>query len=368
MKRQGLFLLILLPAIVSGSAEQLPAPFPKQVVMVTSFGPIAMDVYPDAAPNHVKKFLERVEKNFYAGTTFHRAVAMGIIQGGDPLSRDPEKKAQYGTGGLNELKREPNSISHLRGTVSAVLVPGKPDSAGSQFFICVTDQKQLDGQFTAFARIVEGMDAVEKISLLPVDQEGRLAQRVEIQKAFLRDRPKPEPIPFADAPAEELAQYKVIITTTLGNIDLKFFPDAAPQHVRQFLRFAQLGLYNGTTFHRVVPGFVIQGGSMGSRGEPVPEKYAPLLKHLTAEFNGNRHVRGALSMARAADPNSGLDSFFIVLEPQAQLDGKYTVFGQVTSGMETADAIASVPLNGETPVRPIDIQMKVLRPGGAGKN
>jgi peptidyl-prolyl cis-trans isomerase B (cyclophilin B) len=290
---------------------------------------------------------------------------MGIIQGGDPLSRDPGKTAQYGTGGLNELKLEPNSISQLRGTVSAVLIPGKPDSAGSQFFICVTDQKQLDGQFTAFARVVEGLEVVEKISLLPGDPEGRIEQRVEIQKIYLRDRPRPEPIPFTDTPVEELAQYKVVITTPLGNVDLKFLPEAAPQHVRQFLRFAQLGLYNGTTFHRVVPGFVIQGGSMGSRREPVPQKYAALLKHLSAEFNSNRHVRGALSMARAADPNSGLDSFFIVLAPQTQLDGKYTVFGKVISGMETVDTIASVPLNGETPARPIDIQMKVIKENAA---
>ncbi|HEV8130200.1 MAG TPA: peptidylprolyl isomerase [Acidobacteriota bacterium] len=346
---------------MQSQAQQLPAPAAQQVVLETSTGIIVMEVFPGAAPNYVKKFLDRIDNGFYVGTTFHRAVPLGIIQGGDPLSRDPKKRDLYGTGGLNELKREPNQLSHVRGTVSGVLIPGNPDSAGSQFFICVTDQKQLDGQFTAFGRVVEGMEVVEKISQLPTDNEQRIEPRVEIAKTYLRDRPKPEPIPFAAATPEEMAKYRVVIATSLGNIEVALFPEVAPEHVRQFLRFAQLGLYDGTTFHRVVPRFVIQGGSISSRREPVPQRYAPLLKSLKAEFNSRLHVRGAVSMARTADPDSGMDSFFIVLEPQPQLDGKYSVFGQVVSGIDVVDAIASAPLNGERPIQQIEIRMKVIK-------
>ncbi|HEY3129035.1 MAG TPA: peptidylprolyl isomerase [Acidobacteriota bacterium] len=352
---------LCLGALAVIDAEQLPAPAAQQIIVETSMGAIVMEVFPEAAPNHVKKFLERIVNGFYVGTTFHRAVPFGIIQGGDPLSRDPKKRAQYGTGGLNELKREVNQMSHLRGTVSAVLIPGKPESAGSQFFICVTDQTQLDGQFTAFGRVVEGMEVVQKISQLPTDKDQSIEQRVEIVKASLRDRPKPEPVPFAAATPEEMAKYRVVVATSLGNIEIALYPDMAPEHVRQFLRFAQLGLYDGTTFHRVVSKFVIQAGSLSSRKEPVAQKYAPLIQNLKAEFNTRPHVRGAVSMARASDPDSGMDSFFIVLEPQPQLDGKYTVFGQVVSGMDVVDAIAAVPVNGETPIQPIEIKMKLVK-------
>ncbi len=89
---------------------------------------------------------------------------MGIIQGGDPLSKDPAQAAKYGTGGLGVLRFEPNAEKHTRGAVSAVLVPGNRDSAGSQFFIAVTDQPALDGQYTVFARVAEGIAVAQKIS------------------------------------------------------------------------------------------------------------------------------------------------------------------------------------------------------------
>src|SRR2546428_1724300 len=135
---------LCLAIFLRAHAEQLPAPAAQQVVVETSMGAIVMEVFPEAAPNQVKKFLERIGNGFYIGTTFHRAVPFGIIQGGDPLSRDPKKRAQYGTGGLNELKRETNLISHLRGTVSAVLIPGKAGSAGPQFFIFVAHPQPTD--------------------------------------------------------------------------------------------------------------------------------------------------------------------------------------------------------------------------------
>src|SRR5690606_10595652 len=259
-------------------------------------------------------FRERVQSGFYDGTTFHRAIRLGIIQGGDPLTKDPEQFERYGTGGLFELELEPNSISHVRGTLSAVLVPGEPVPAGSQFFMCVTDQAQLDGQFTAFGRVAEGISVAEEISQLTTDAEGRIQERIEIVRAYERDRPPEEELPFADATVEELSRYQAVIHTELGEIEIAFYPEEAPEHVRRFLQLAELGLYDGTAFHRIVPDFVIQGGMVRHRKRPLPARYEKILTPLKAEFNKQPHIRGAVSMARTDDPDSAVDSFFIVLD------------------------------------------------------
>jgi peptidyl-prolyl cis-trans isomerase B (cyclophilin B) len=257
------------------------------------------------------------------------------------------------------MKKENSPLSHRRGTLSAVLLPGNPDSAGSQFFICVTDQVQLDGQYTAYGRVVDGSAVVEKISQAPTNSTQLVTEKIELKRAYLRDRPPPEVIPLVDTPAAELEKYRAVIHTALGDIRLAFYPQDAPEHVRQFLRFAKLGLYDGTTFLRVVPGFVLQGGLMDTRKPPVPDKYQPLLKPLRAEFNQRKHVRGILSMARSDDPNSGMDSFFIVLDTQPHLDGQYTAFGFVEAGMEVVDAIVARPVSGESPVEPLSLTVEV---------
>ncbi|MFB3906559.1 MAG: peptidylprolyl isomerase [Acidobacteriota bacterium] len=338
--------------------EELP-PAEKQVVFETSYGEIVLEVFPQAAPNHVAKFLERVKSGFYDGTAFHRAIPFGIIQGGDPLSRDPTRKPYYGTGGLGEISKENSPVSHRRGTLSAVLIPGNPDSAGSQFFICVSDQVQLDGQYTAYGRVVDGSAVVEKISQAATDARQLITERIELKRAYLRDRPPPEVIPFLETAAAELEKYRALIHSPLGDIRLAFYPQEAPEHVRQFLRFAKLGLYDGTTFLRVVPGFVLQGGLMDTRKPRVPDKYRALLKPLKAEFNQHKHVRGILSMARTDDPDSGMDSFFIVLDTQPHLDSQYTAFGFVEAGMDVVDAIVARPLSGETPVDPLSFTVEV---------
>lgn len=355
MGKNRLWYLVGFLSIATVSPQEMPALGEKQVVFETRLGEIVVEVFPGKAPHHVEAFLRRVREQDYVGTLFHRAIPWGIIQGGDPLSRDPNNRERFGTGGLFELKSEFNDVPHIRGTVSAVLVPGNADSAGAQFFICVTDQVQLDGQYTAFGRVVEGMGTVEEISQLETDQQQRIIERVEITSNYERERPPPPEIPFADAGVQELGLYHAIIETNLGEIELAFYAEQAPEHVRQFLCFAQLGLYDGTTFHRVVPGFVVQGGSMSTRQESIPEQWAPLLKFLKAEFNDQLHVRGTVSMARSDDPNSAMDSFFIVLEPQASLDNQYTAFGHVVRGIETVDGISQVPVQGERPIIPVTI-------------
>jgi peptidyl-prolyl cis-trans isomerase B (cyclophilin B) len=327
----------------------------KQAVLETSAGTIVLDLLAAAAPNHVGHFITRAKEGAYNGTTFHRVIAMGIIQGGDPLSKDPALTEKYGTGGLGVLRFEANSEKHTRGAVAAVLVPGKRDSAGSQFFICITDQPSLDGQYTVFARVVEGINVAQKISSVAADAKATPAERVEIKSVTIRDRPAATAEPFSTEPAAELAAYRAAIESSMGRIVIEFFPDRAPNHVRNFLRLAQAGVYDETAFHRVARGFVIQGGHLPTRKTPLDEPQQAFVRNLQPEFNDTPHDKGIVSMARLDDPASANTSFFIVTARSPALDGKYTVFGRVVEGLDVVEKIEAVPVNGETPVTRVDV-------------
>ena len=326
----------------------------KQAVLDTSAGVIVLDLLADAAPLHVSHFITRAREGTYNGTVFHRVIAMGIIQGGDPLSKDPSQAAKYGTGGLGVLRFEPNAEKHTRGAVSAVLVPGNRDSAGTQFFISVSDQPALDGQYTVFARVAEGIAVAQKISTVAA-ADTVPAERVEIRSVTIRDTPAPVPEPFASATAEDMAKARAIVETSLGSITLEFRPDLAPNHVRQFLRLAAAGFYDGTAFHRVVKGFVAQGGYQPTRREPPDERQLSYIRPLPPEFSPTPHDRGIVSMARGEDPGSATTSFFIVLGPSPSLDNQYTVFGRVAGGLDVLERIEAAPLNGEAPVTRIEV-------------
>ena len=229
----------------------------KQAVVATSAGTFVIDLRPDLAPNHVGYFIKLAKAGAYDGTIFHRVVRLGIIQGGDPLSKDPAKAKQYGTGGLGVLKAEVSGEKHTRGAVSAVLQPGKPDSAGSQFFVCVTDQPALDGNYTIFGRVSEGLDVVQKISEVAADERGRAGRaRRDSQRRPSATRRRRNQSRSRPRSAADLAEYRAVLDTSAGSITVEFFPDKAPEHVRNFLRLASAGVFDGTAFHRVVRGFV----------------------------------------------------------------------------------------------------------------
>jgi peptidyl-prolyl cis-trans isomerase B (cyclophilin B) len=326
----------------------------KQAVVNTSAGTFVIDLRPDLAPNHVAHFTKLARAGAYTGTTFHRVVRHGIVQGGDPLSKDPAKTKLYGTGGLGVLKAEVSAEQHTRGAVAAVLQPGKPNSAGAQFFICVTDQPALDGKYTIFGRVSEGLDVVQKISEAAADADGRTAERIEIRSVEIRDTPPPEPEPFSTEAPAELAQYRAVLETSAGSIAIELFPEKAPEHVRNFLRLAAAGVFDGTAFHRVVRGFVVQTGSLASRG-PLTEKQQKLVRTLQPEFNDTKHVKGIVSMARGDDPATATTSFFIVTGDASSLDGKYTAFGRVVEGRSVVEAIEQTPVSGETPTTRIEL-------------
>jgi peptidyl-prolyl cis-trans isomerase B (cyclophilin B) len=149
------------------------------------------------------------------------------------------------------------------------------------------------------------------------------------------------------ASAEGAKGPKATIKTKFGDMDVVFFPEKAPKHVENFIALAKSGFYNGTIFHRVIPGFMIQGGDPNTKDPNKPETYGQggPSQRLKAEFNDIPHRRGILSMARTSDPNSAGSQFFIVVKDSNFLDGQYTAFGEVVKGMEVADKIVSMPKN-----------------------
>lgn len=328
---------------------------PKQAVLETSAGTIVMDLLAERAPNHVALFIKTAEAGGYDGTTFFRMIKHGIIQGGDPVTKDPAARAKYGTGGLNLLKPEMSEEKHTRGAVSATLIPGKPDSAGTQFFISVTDQPGLDGRYTVFARVVEGILVAQRISEAAVDATGLATDRIVVTKVTIRDKPAEAPEPFSTEPVEALASYRAVLETSLGEITLAFAPDKAPAHVRNFLRLAQAGVYDGMSFHRVVRGFVIQSGHLPTRG-PLSETQQRYVRQMKAEFNDTPHDKGTLAMARLQDPDSASTSFFIVTARAQALDGQYTAFGRVESGLDVVEKIEAVDVKGEEPVVRVELR------------
>jgi peptidyl-prolyl cis-trans isomerase B (cyclophilin B) len=342
-------------AVLACAALASAQPARKQAVLDTSAGTIVMDLLADRAPNHVALFIKTAEAGGYDGTTFFRMIKHGIIQGGDPVTKDAAARAKYGTGGLNLLKAEINDEKQTRGAVSATQIPGKPDSAGTQFFIAVTDQPGLDGRYTVFARVVEGILVAQKISEAAVDDKGLAVDRIVVNKVTIRDRPADTPEPFSTEPIEELSRYRAVLDTSMGEITLSFTPDKAPNHVRNFLRLAQAGVYDGMSFHRVVKGFVIQSGHLPTRG-PLSETQLKYVQQMNAEFNDQLHEKGTLSMARLSDPNSASTSFFIVTARSQALDNQYTVFGKVESGLDVVEKIEAMAVNGETPVDRVELR------------
>jgi peptidyl-prolyl cis-trans isomerase B (cyclophilin B) len=156
-----------------------------------------------------------------------------------------------------------------------------------------------------------------------------------------------------------MSETNAIIETKFGNIELRFFPDVAPEHVNNFIELAKKGFYDGTTFHRVIPGFMIQGGDPNSKDADKSKHGMGGPGHtIKAEFNEKPHKRGALSMARSAHPDSAGSQFFICVADANFLDRQYSVFGEVVSGLEAVDAIVSQPRDGND--NPLDrIEMKI---------
>jgi len=179
-------------------------------------------------------------------------------------------------------------------------------------------------------------------------------------KANARPTPTPAPPaiePFDKADVKTMASKCVTLDTEAGSIVLEMYPESAPESVRNFLNLVATGAYDTTTFSRVVPGFVIQGGDLYTReGKLTYALGMRARKPVADEPNKILHERGVLSMARSDEPNSATTHFFVLVSAAHNLDGTFAAFGRVTQGMEVVDAINKMPVDGEKPVKPVRIR------------
>lgn len=181
------------------------------------------------------------------------------------------------------------------------------------------------------------------------------------QQASAPTNPATKSEPFDNADIKTMASKCVRLETEAGNIEVELYPEQAPETVRNFLNLTALGLYDTTTFSRVVPGFVIQGGDLLTR-EAVPSVAIALRsrKTITDEPNKIPHDRGVLSMARSDEPHSASTHFFILVSVAPDLDGKFAAFGRVIKGIEVVDAINKVPVVNERPEKPVRLKKAVI--------
>ena len=154
---------------------------PEVAVISTSAGDMVIEFWPDVAPNTVSNFVKLAKSGFYDGTCFHRVIKGFMIQGGDPLTKDENKKAMWGTGDPGyKIKAEFNAKSHVRGVISMARSQN-PDSAGSQFFICHGNPRFLDKQYTAFGKLIKGDEVLEKIATTPTRSPDRPIKKVVVE-------------------------------------------------------------------------------------------------------------------------------------------------------------------------------------------
>jgi peptidyl-prolyl cis-trans isomerase B (cyclophilin B) len=185
------------------------------------------------------------------------------------------------------------------------------------------------------------------------------------EPAKVNARPNPAPTapaePFDKADVKTMASKCVTLQTEAGDIEIELYPERAPESVRNFLNLVSIGALDTTTFSRVVPGFVIQGGNIATREAGIsPDLARRSRRTIPDEPNQVLHERGVVSMARSDQPNAATTHFFILVDSAPTLDGKFAAFGRVTKGMDVVDAINKVKVEGETPVKPVHIKKAIV--------
>ena len=312
---------------------------------------IVIDLLEDAAPDHVNNFVFLVNQNFYDGLTFHEVLPGVRARAGDPTAGDPA--AEWSADAGYELADESGSDDRLALDAEGMLAMWRGDDglSSSQFLITLSPLNEADAEgLTAFGRVTSDLEplyrfdsrdpaaiptppAGEKIVEIRITEGGAVAEpadaATEQSTEPARQTSWDEPPEFT---LEDGVDYRATMTMADGGvIEIDLFEDLAPQHVNSFVFLARQGFYDSLTFHRIIHGFMAQGGDPTGTGTGGPG-YT-----IDAEFNDTPHERGILSMARSADPNSAGSQFFIVYEAAPHLDGQYTAFGEVTSGMAVID-------------------------------
>ncbi len=319
--------------------------------IVTEKGEVVLELYADRVPATVNNFVFLAREGFYDNTTFHRVIPGFMAQGGDPTGT--------GTGGpgYSFADEFDPGLAHDRVGVLSMANAG-PGTNGSQFFITFTATPWLDDRHTVFGHVIDGLDVLfslrerdpqtattpgDRIVTIRITESGTppvsaLPANTEIampEEPAARYELYVQPPDMTIDPAKT---YAATIKTAKGEIVVALDAQAAPLTVNNFVFLARAGFFDGITFHRVEPGFVIQGGDPLGSGQGGPGYLIP------AEI-GLPHEVGSIAMARLPDQGnsrrmSSGSQFYITLSATSQLDGAYTVFGKVTSGMEVVQSIA----------------------------
>lgn len=350
------------------------------VVLETAMGKVVAVLWPDEAPETVKNFKKLVNENFYDGTAFHRVIKNFLVQGGDPLSRD-ERNKNVGTGGPGyQIKAEVNGQSHVKGVLSMARDEWNPDTAGSQFFFCLNDRHELNGRYTAFGRVIEGMEVLEQMGeaevtfnyagerSLPVRRLElnvvRLEPRARYEEAIarlsrmekdsglmeaLRRVAKDPNAPLAPIPAPPVVgddAEVLLLKTSIGEMSFVLWDEEAPNAVGLIKRLVKRKYYDGTMFHRVLKRFVAQGGCPFSR-DPKSHLVGTGGREegqgVAVEYVDKVLKRGYIALARAdGDRGSSGAQFFIALDELPQYRGRYAIVGQLLKGEAALNAFGRV--------------------------
>ena len=213
------------------------------------------------------------------------------------------------------------------------------------------------------AALIFAFCAVSSISVAAQERPIDTDTKKPVKKANQRPpAPTTKADPFDKATVETMAAQCVTFDTEAGAIEMEMFPESAPESVRSFLNLAATGAFDTTTFSRVVPDFIVQGGDIWTRPKMTAELDKRARRTLPDEPNQIKHERGILSMARADTPNSATTNFFILLSTAPHLDGTFAAFGRVTKGMETVEAINKMPVENEKPKNPVRIKKATAAP------
>jgi peptidyl-prolyl cis-trans isomerase B (cyclophilin B) len=211
--------------------------------------------------------------------------------------------------------------------------------------------------FIARSGAVAAFVFVAAVNLICQTEPKKTNSRPAVPPETTSRLPAAKPEPFDSADVKTMASKCVRLETEAGNIELELYPEQAPETVRNFLNLVATGMYDTTTFSRVVPGFVIQGGDLATReGEPSATIGLRSRRTIPDEPNKIIHDRGVLSMARSDAPHSASTHFFILVSVAPDLDGKFAAFGRVTKGLDVVDEINKRPVVNEKPLKPVRLK------------
>ena len=362
-----------------GWKERLPKP-PKATFdageteyfwnIETNKGMIQVRLWPDIAPMHVSSTIYLTRLGFFDSIAFHRVITDFMAQGGCPLGK--------GTGGpgYKYAGEFSSAVKHDRPGLLSMANSG-PGTDGSQFFLTFKATPWLDGKHTLFGEVVEGMKVVREIESKG-SRSGKTSEALSMRKCTITTvkiaRPEfsfaaldkfiaaakidksaaawrtklPRPPKFVFAKGKTLSWN---METSQGKITIRFRPDVAPMHVSSAIYLTRLGFYDGLSFHRVIQGFMAQGGCpTGTGGDGPGYQFA-------GEFSDNlKHDGpGVLSTANSGPGTDG-SQFFLTFLPTSHLDGKHTVFGEVVEGMETVKALEAAGSRSGAPSEPLSIE------------